>query len=159
MSSGSPRRPAPEVLTTARLLGVPLEAALTDERNAVWADERVTATLATARPHKSTRECATTKVSGPRTASASGPGEIGRPVRSPVAPYWNASSNGTEEVEVTYAFVAQRWGQGLDSEAAREIIGVAFEEVGLRDVVSFTRPTNRGSRNVMEKAGRSTTRT
>jgi len=80
-------------------------------------------------------------------------------VRSPVAPYWNASSNGTEEVEVTYAFVAQRWGQGLDSEAAREIIGVAFEEVGLRDVVSFTRPTNRGSRNVMEKAGRSTTRT
>ena len=33
------------------------------------------------------------------------------------------------------------------------IVRVAFAEVGLIDVVFFTLPTNRGSRNVMEKCG------
>ena len=45
------------------------------------------------------------------------------------------------------------WGQGLATEIAQASIGIAFNELGLSDVVSFTLPTNLASRRVMEKCG------
>ncbi len=60
---------------------------------------------------------------------------------------------GRDEVEVAYALVPDFWGQGLATELARESVRVGFEVLGLRDVVSFTLPTNARSRRVMEKAG------
>lgn len=60
---------------------------------------------------------------------------------------------GRDEVELLYALVADAWGRGLASELARESVRVAFAELGLPDLVAFTRPTNARSRAVMERAG------
>ena len=64
-----------------------------------------------------------------------------------------AHVNGREEVEVGYAVAASRWGEGLATEIARASVRVAFEELGLAEVVAFTRTTNLASQRVMEKAG------
>ena len=60
---------------------------------------------------------------------------------------------GREEVEIAYAIVADRWGEGLATEIAEALVALAFERLGLRDVVGYTLPTNAASRRVMEKAG------
>lgn len=64
-----------------------------------------------------------------------------------------AHVNDRDEVEVGYAVAASRWGDGLATEIARASVRVAFEELGLPDVVAFTRTTNVASQRVMEKAG------
>jgi [ribosomal protein S5]-alanine N-acetyltransferase len=61
--------------------------------------------------------------------------------------------NGRDEVEIGYAVAASRWGEGLATEIAQASVRVAFEELGLADVVAFTRTTNGASQRVMEKAG------
>jgi RimJ/RimL family protein N-acetyltransferase len=60
---------------------------------------------------------------------------------------------GQDEVEVGYAIVPERWGQGLATEMAQAAVTVAFGELGLTDVVAFTLTHNAASRRVMEKAG------
>jgi RimJ/RimL family protein N-acetyltransferase len=60
---------------------------------------------------------------------------------------------GQDEVEVAYAFMSDFWGQGLATELATESVRVAFEIVGLRNIVCFTLTTNRASQRVMEKVG------
>ena len=65
--------------------------------------------------------------------------------------FW--SMEGREEVEVGYALMPEYWGRGLATELARESVRVAFAVLGRPDLVSFTLPTNRASRRVMEKAG------
>jgi RimJ/RimL family protein N-acetyltransferase len=60
---------------------------------------------------------------------------------------------GRDEVEVAYALRAEFWGQGLATEIARASVWVAFEQLGLPDVIAFTLPANRASQRVMEKAG------
>jgi [ribosomal protein S5]-alanine N-acetyltransferase len=60
---------------------------------------------------------------------------------------------GGDEVEVGYGLMAAFWGQGLATELAVESVRVGFEILGLPELVSFTMPTNIGSRRVMEKAG------
>ena len=62
---------------------------------------------------------------------------------------------GREEVEVGYGLRAEFWGQGLATELASASVRVAFEILGLPELVSFTLPTNRASRRVMEKVGMS----
>jgi RimJ/RimL family protein N-acetyltransferase len=61
----------------------------------------------------------------------------------------NTHVGGEEEFELAYALVPDLWNKGL----ARVILKVAFEDLGLIDVVCFTLPANRASRRVMEKAG------
>jgi ribosomal-protein-alanine N-acetyltransferase len=58
-----------------------------------------------------------------------------------------------EEIEIAYAVVAERWGEGLATEIARAIVRVGFDGLGLDDLVAFTLPDNLRSRRVMEKAG------
>jgi ribosomal-protein-alanine N-acetyltransferase len=60
---------------------------------------------------------------------------------------------GHDEVEVGYAIAAERWGRGLATEIARELVRIAFDDLGLEELVCFTLPTNAASRRVMEKAG------
>lgn len=60
---------------------------------------------------------------------------------------------GRDEVEVGYSIVADAWGRGLATEAARRLVRVGFEDLGLTELVSFTLPGNAASRRVMEKAG------
>jgi [ribosomal protein S5]-alanine N-acetyltransferase len=58
-----------------------------------------------------------------------------------------------DEVEVAWAVLPERWGQGLATELARASIDAAFGPLGLPEIVAFTRPHNAPSRRVMEKAG------
>jgi len=60
---------------------------------------------------------------------------------------------GREEIEITYAVAADRWGEGLATEVASASVRAAFEDVGLDEIVALTLITNRPSRRVMEKTG------
>ena len=59
---------------------------------------------------------------------------------------------GERAVELPWALVSQRWGEGLATEAARGALAWA-RELGLPEVVSFTLTSNTASRRVMEKIG------
>jgi RimJ/RimL family protein N-acetyltransferase len=61
--------------------------------------------------------------------------------------------DGADEVELGYALLPEYWGKGLATEASRGALSIAFDEVGLEEVVAFTMPTNVRSRRVMEKLG------
>ncbi|HEY2664502.1 MAG TPA: GNAT family N-acetyltransferase [Candidatus Binataceae bacterium] len=60
---------------------------------------------------------------------------------------------GVAEVEVLYALMPEFWRAGLASEITDELIRIAFNRLGLPNVVAFTLPSNRASRRVMEKSG------
>lgn len=60
---------------------------------------------------------------------------------------------GREEIELLYALLADEWDKGLATEIARALMSLAEERLSLESVIAFTRPTNRRSRRVMEKAG------
>ena len=60
---------------------------------------------------------------------------------------------GHDEVELAYALMAEYWNRGLATEMAEAILRVAFERLGMTDLVCFTLTTNRASQRVMEKAG------
>jgi [ribosomal protein S5]-alanine N-acetyltransferase len=49
--------------------------------------------------------------------------------------------------------MSEHWGQGLATEMSRSIVTLAFDQLGLSDVVCFTLTTNLASRRVMEKTG------
>lgn len=61
--------------------------------------------------------------------------------------------DGRDQIEVGYGLVSEFWGRGLATELAREAVRLAFAELDFPELVSFTLPTNHGSRRVMEKAG------
>jgi ribosomal-protein-alanine N-acetyltransferase len=61
-------------------------------------------------------------------------------------------STGGDEIELMWAVVPERWGQGLATEFAHAGIALAFNALGLDDVIAYTLVTNVGSRRVMEKA-------
>lgn len=56
-------------------------------------------------------------------------------------------------VEIGWRLDRHVWGRGYAPEAARAVLAVAFDEVGLDEVVSFTSVGNIRSRRVMEKIG------
>jgi ribosomal-protein-alanine N-acetyltransferase len=60
---------------------------------------------------------------------------------------------GREEVEVGWAVMPGRWGEGFGTEIGAAAVKVAFERLHLLDVVAFTLPENHASRRVMEKLG------
>lgn len=59
----------------------------------------------------------------------------------------------TPAVEVGWRLCRSSWGHGYASEAARCALGFAFDEVGLREVVSFTTTSNVRSQAVMRRIG------
>lgn len=60
---------------------------------------------------------------------------------------------GNDETEVAYALGAEFWGRGLATEIAVASVDIAFNQIGLNELVAFTVPGNAASRRVMEKAG------
>lgn len=56
-------------------------------------------------------------------------------------------------VEVGWRIERRRWGQGLAPEAARAVMGFAFDELGLDRVVSCIHSQNAASIRVAEKLG------
>ena len=60
---------------------------------------------------------------------------------------------GRDEVEVGWAVMPDRWGEGFATEIGAASVGHAFSALGLDDVVAYTLPTNLASRRVMEKLG------
>jgi len=60
---------------------------------------------------------------------------------------------GRDEVELTYALMPEFWGCGLATEIARAVLKIAFEQLPLTQLVTFTLTTNHASRRVMEKVG------
>ena len=65
-------------------------------------------------------------------------------------PDWAATP---EKDEIGWVIRADRWGEGLATEAAAAALADSFRRVGLERVVSFTLPENVVSRRVMEKCG------
>lgn len=60
---------------------------------------------------------------------------------------------GADEVEAGWAIVPSRWNEGLATELAHAVVGLAWERLGLERLISFTLTSNGASRRVMEKAG------
>lgn len=60
---------------------------------------------------------------------------------------------GKPEVEVAWFVTADVWGRGYATEIAQEAVRVAFEQLELSDLVSFTMPSNAASQAVMRKLG------
>lgn len=56
-------------------------------------------------------------------------------------------------VEIGWRLSVDHWGRGLATEGARVVLNHAFEDLRLKEVVSFTTPANARSRRVMEKIG------
>jgi RimJ/RimL family protein N-acetyltransferase len=56
-------------------------------------------------------------------------------------------------VEIGWRLAAEHWGRGLATEGAGAVLGYAFTELRLPEVVSFTTVANQRSRRVMEKIG------
>lgn len=60
---------------------------------------------------------------------------------------------GSDEIEVGYAFGPPAWGRGLATEAARAAVRWGFEDRGLERIVAVAYPENDASRRVMDKLG------
>lgn len=56
-------------------------------------------------------------------------------------------------VEVSWRLAFPHWGKGLASEAARGVLRVGFESLGLNEIVSFAAVGNFTSRAVMGRLG------
>lgn len=56
-------------------------------------------------------------------------------------------------VEIGWRLARAHWGKGYATEAAQEVTRFAFEKLRLRELVSFTVPSNVRSRRVMERLG------
>ena len=59
----------------------------------------------------------------------------------------------TPAVEIGWRLASHHWNQGYATEAARAVLKYAFENLKLKEVVSFTVVDNIRSRRVMEKIG------
>ena len=56
-------------------------------------------------------------------------------------------------VEIGWRLAAAYWGRGLATEGARAVGEIAFGDLGLKELVSFTSVANMRSRRVMKKIG------
>ena len=59
----------------------------------------------------------------------------------------------TPAVEIGWRLQRSAWGQGYAAEAARATLEVAFDQIGLPEVVSFTSTVNDRSRALMHRLG------
>jgi len=65
---------------------------------------------------------------------------------------WN-EIDGVETCELGYALLPFAWGRGYATEMARAMVRIAFEDVGVDEVVAVALETNVASLRVMQKAG------
>lgn len=67
--------------------------------------------------------------------------------------YIDWESNFTPAVEIMWRLGSQYWGKGFATEGAKASLEYGFKQCGLKEIVSFTVPTNVRSLRVMEKIG------
>ena len=60
---------------------------------------------------------------------------------------------GEDAVELAYALMAEYWRRGLGTEMAEALLNIAFDDLGLQELICFTMQTNLGSQRVMQKVG------
>jgi ribosomal-protein-alanine N-acetyltransferase len=60
---------------------------------------------------------------------------------------------GFDDVEVGWAVMADRWGEGFATELGAAALSAGFETLALASIVAFTLPDNIASRRVMERLG------
>jgi RimJ/RimL family protein N-acetyltransferase len=60
---------------------------------------------------------------------------------------------GAEEGEIWYLLHPDSWGKGIATEAARQLLGLGFGELGLHRLWANCLPENPASARVLEKAG------
>ena len=60
---------------------------------------------------------------------------------------------GNDEIAIGYALLPTYWGRGLATEIAGAIVRLAFDDLGLEDVVLGVLPANSASTRVIEKIG------
>ena len=65
----------------------------------------------------------------------------------------HALIEGTDEVEVGYAFYRPFWGRGLASEITAACLDHARDDLGLDEIVAITSRPNTASQHVLQKAG------
>lgn len=58
-----------------------------------------------------------------------------------------------DEIEILYGLFPSSWGQGLASEAARQVLRFAFEDLELAEIFAGADPPNTSSFRVMERLG------
>ena len=58
-----------------------------------------------------------------------------------------------ENTECGWLYARDVWGRGYATEAAREVVRFAIEDLERPEVISIAHPANAASRRVMEKAG------
>ena len=63
------------------------------------------------------------------------------------------SSHFTPCIDLGWRLSRDHWGRGYAQEAARAAAAIAFDDLGLDEVVAFTVPSNFRSRRVMEAVG------
>jgi RimJ/RimL family protein N-acetyltransferase len=56
-------------------------------------------------------------------------------------------------VELGYRLAREHWGKGYATEGAKAALHVGFNQLGLKEIVSFTPNVNLASRAVMERVG------
>jgi RimJ/RimL family protein N-acetyltransferase len=57
------------------------------------------------------------------------------------------------EIELSYDLHPDLWGRGVATEAAKAVLGLAFQELGMERVVAVVKPAHTASRRVLEKVG------
>ena len=67
--------------------------------------------------------------------------------------YTDWETSFTPAVEVGWRLGSQYWGKGYATEGAKASLEYGFKKCGLKEIVSFTVPTNVRSLRVMEKIG------
>lgn len=145
---------APELLTSAHLVGTPIVAAEREFYRTIWQDPDVVRTLGGPRPlavidAKVDRLCDRWRSLGYGVYTLREPG--GAPCGyAGLAP---TDAGGRDSVEILYGFLPAVWGRGLATEVAHALVDVAFGPLGLPEVCAFTWTENRGSQRVIEKAG------
>ncbi len=65
----------------------------------------------------------------------------------------NFESHFTPAIEIGWRLDSQHFNKGYATEAAREVLRFAFEELNLKEIVAFTVPANLPSQKVMQKIG------
>lgn len=140
---------------TDRLVGRPPTEADVDDIAALWRDERVTATLGGTRDRAVVAQLVSRWQDhwrehgfGPLVWHDASTGAfIGW-----CGLQWTTVA-GERAIELLYGITADRWGEGLTTEAAQEVLRWADDDLELDEVVSFTLTTNIGSQRVMQKSG------
>lgn len=65
----------------------------------------------------------------------------------------HATVDGVDEVEIAYRLAQNKWGEGLASEAANEVLDHGFSICNIRSIVGIVSPRHEASIRVLEKIG------